>query len=77
MPKLPPLSGQRFVSILLRFGFEISRQRGSHVILKRQTAEETIGCVVPMHQELALGTMRGILKQAKINLKDFVMKLRS
>jgi len=48
------------------------RQRGSHVILKKQTSEGEIGCVVPLHRELAIGTLRGILKQAKLSVEEFM-----
>jgi len=40
------------------------RQRGSHVVLKRQTLDGEVGCVVPLHRQLAPGTLRGILKHA-------------
>jgi predicted RNA binding protein YcfA (HicA-like mRNA interferase family) len=56
-------------------GFEFLRQKGSHAILRRQTAEGARGCVVPMHQEVQPGTLRGILKQAGIRLEDFIAKL--
>jgi predicted RNA binding protein YcfA (HicA-like mRNA interferase family) len=48
------------------------RQRGSHVILKKETAEGTVGCVVPLHRELAIGTLRGILKLAKVQPDEFM-----
>ncbi len=48
------------------------RQSGSHVILKKQTSEGEIGCVVPLHKELAIGTLRGILRQAKLGIEEFM-----
>ena len=65
MPKLYRISGQKAISALERLGFEKMRQKGSHVILKKQTAEGEIGCVVPLHRELAIGTLRGILQRQK------------
>jgi hypothetical protein len=44
----------------------------SHVILKKQTSEGDIGCVVPLHKELAIGTLLGILKQAKLSVEEFL-----
>ncbi|MEI6451254.1 MAG: type II toxin-antitoxin system HicA family toxin, partial [Actinomycetes bacterium] len=38
--------------------------------MKRQTPEGEIGCVVPLHRELALGTLRGILKQARVTPEE-------
>ncbi|MCX5873117.1 MAG: type II toxin-antitoxin system HicA family toxin [Deltaproteobacteria bacterium] len=34
-----------------------------------------IGCVVPMHRDLAIGTLRGILKQAGVSAEDFLANL--
>lgn len=75
MPKLPRVSGQQTIRALEQLGFVQVRQRGSHVVLKRTNASGTKGCVVPLHSELALGTLRGILKQAGISPDDFVAKL--
>lgn len=75
MPKMPRLSGKEMLKLLALFGFEVTRQKGSHVILKKKTSEGEIGTVVPMHKELAEGTIRGILKQAKIEIEDFLKAL--
>jgi hypothetical protein len=40
-------------------------------VLKKQTPEGEIGCVVPLHRELAIGTLRGILKQARVTQEEF------
>jgi len=75
MPKLRRVSGQQAIKALERLGFAKVRQRGSHVILKRTTPEGDIGCVVPLHDELAIGTLSGILRQAKVNPDDFMNSL--
>ncbi len=75
MPKMPRISGKEFLKILAVFGFEIIRQKGSHVVLKKKTIDGELGTVVPMHKELAEGTIRGILKQAKIDVDDFMKEL--
>jgi len=43
------------------------RQSGSHVIMRRGPK----GCVVPMHSEIKVGTLAGILRQADISLDEF------
>jgi predicted RNA binding protein YcfA (HicA-like mRNA interferase family) len=60
---------------LERLGFVQVRQRGSHVVLKKQTPEGAVGCAVPLHRELAPGTLRGILKQAQVTLDEFMNNL--
>jgi predicted RNA binding protein YcfA (HicA-like mRNA interferase family) len=72
MPKLKPLSGAETVRALERLGFVQARQRGSHVVLKKQTPEGAIGCSVPLHRELAIGTLRGILRQIKVEPDEFM-----
>jgi predicted RNA binding protein YcfA (HicA-like mRNA interferase family) len=54
-----------------RFGFNLARQRGSHIVLVKEDEAEKIVAVVPNHRELKLGTLRGILKMAKISEEEF------
>lgn len=64
-PRLKRLSGRDVIAILERFGFKPVSQRGSHVKLRRVPrtgVRETL--TVPAHQELDLGTLRAILRQA-------------
>jgi len=75
MSELKRLSGQETIKILKKFGFIQIRQKGSHVILKKIIEDEAIGCVVPLHKELAIGTLKGILRQAKIPPEEFVRNL--
>jgi predicted RNA binding protein YcfA (HicA-like mRNA interferase family) len=75
MPKLRRVSGQEAICVLERLGFEQVRQRGSHVVLKKPTPGGDVGCVVPLHRELAIGTLRGILKQAQVTPDEFVENL--
>ncbi|MGH9513520.1 MAG: type II toxin-antitoxin system HicA family toxin [Terriglobales bacterium] len=75
MPKLPRVSGERTIRALERLGFFQVRHRGSHVVLKRENYSGVSGCVVPLHAELATGTLRGILKQAGVMAEEFIEKL--
>jgi predicted RNA binding protein YcfA (HicA-like mRNA interferase family) len=70
--KLPILSGKEIIKALTKLGFIEIRQKGSHVILKKTTNSGDIGCVVPLHKEVAVGTLRGILKQANLSVKEFL-----
>ena len=76
MPRLPRVSGQQAIKTLEHIGFVQIRQRGSHVVLRRRTPEGDVGCVVPLHRELAVGTLLGILKQAKVSPEEFIDNLR-
>ncbi len=43
--------------------------------MKKQTLDVEIGCVVPVHQELKVGTLSGILKQAQVTPEEFIENL--
>lgn len=72
MPNLPHLSGREIIRVLERLGFAQARQRGSHVVMKKSTPEGSFGCVVPMHKEVAIGTLHSILKQARVSTEEFL-----
>jgi len=72
MPKLYRLSGREVIYFLEKLGFAQVRQRGSHVVLRKKVSGGHSGCVVPLHPELAIGTLRGILKQAGITMEEFL-----
>lgn len=67
MPPLPVLSGKQLITVLERNGFAVVRQRGSHVRLKHADGRST---TVPLHKELDRGTLRGILRQARLGVDD-------
>lgn len=72
MPKLRKVSGETAIKILCnKFGFKISGRSGSHVRLSKMASEGKIGTVVPMHEELKIGTLRGVLKLAKVDPDEF------
>ena len=71
MPKLPRVSGREVVKRLERLGFIQVRQSGSHAVLRKESAEGAVGCVVPLHDELAVGTLRGVLRQAGVTAEEF------
>ena len=68
MPKPPCVSGQKVARAPERLGFERRRQRGSHLVMRRDHAV----CVVPMHRVVDQGTLRGVLRQAGISEDEFI-----
>ena len=72
MARLRKLSGHDVVKVLCnKLGFSISGRSGSHVRLRKVTNAGKIGCVVPMHPELKIGTLKSILRQAQISEDEF------
>lgn len=72
MPRLPRLSSRETIRALERLGFVQIRQRGSHIVLRR----ESVTCVVPQRRELKLGTLSGILEQADVTIEELIAALR-
>lgn len=68
MPKLPHLSGAECAKALRKLGFVDSRQHGSHLFMRRGES----GCVVPLHHELKVGTLAGVIRQAGISADEFL-----
>lgn len=73
MPELPHVSGQVVVRTLQRLGFVVARQRGSHIVMRRGA----VGCVVPDHREVKVGTLSGVLKQAGVSPEEFISALQA
>ncbi|MDP2932120.1 MAG: type II toxin-antitoxin system HicA family toxin [Chloroflexota bacterium] len=66
MPKLPQVSGKRLVKLLQSLGYEITRQRGSHVGLRKNTPLGEHAITVPAHKILAKGTLSDILSRVSL-----------
>lgn len=73
MSKLPRLSGQDCLKALKKAGFQLRRQKGSHMILRRTDPKATV--TVPDHKELDRGTLRSIIRQSGLNLDQFLSLL--
>ena len=71
MPKLPRISGSEAMRALERLGFEVTRQKGSHIVMRRGSS----GCVVPNHREVKVGTLSGVLRQAGVSVEEFIAML--
>ena len=67
--RLPRISGQECVRALSRAGFYTRRQRGSHIILRRDDPFAQV--VVPDHRELDTGTLRAIIRDAGLSVAEF------
>jgi len=75
MQKLPRLSGKDVIKALSHQGFKSIRQKGSHVILVKETSEGKISTVVPLHKEIDKGTLLEIIRQARLKKEEFIALL--
>ncbi len=74
MSKLPDVSGTELVKALQKAGFLILRQKGSHVSMEKVDSAGQWRTIVPMHREIARGTLHDILKQTGLS-RDELGKL--
>ena len=71
MTRMPTdLSGRERVRVLEKIGFVVKRQRGSHIILRRDNPYARV--VVPDHRALRIGTLRTILNSAGMTAEQLV-----
>ncbi len=70
--KLPQISGIELIKKLRRHGFVVTRQKGSHIRLEKNTPEGIIKITVPNHPTLKKGTLHRILKDAGLEVQDIL-----
>ncbi len=71
--QLANFSANKVIKMLEQhFNFVLVSQRGSHIKLRKIIESKKITVIVPNHSELAVGTLRNILRQAEIELNDFL-----
>ncbi|MDD2216758.1 MAG: type II toxin-antitoxin system HicA family toxin [Eubacteriales bacterium] len=70
-PLLPP---NDIIKVLTGLGFQKVSQKGSHAKYVKQ-GNPTRTTIIPMHREVARGTLKSILEQADITLDVFLEKL--
>jgi predicted RNA binding protein YcfA (HicA-like mRNA interferase family) len=74
-PKLPVISGEELVRVLSKFGYVSVRQKGSHVRLRHSTEPQRQPVTVPLHTEVAPGTLRRILRDTRITVEQLIAAL--
>jgi predicted RNA binding protein YcfA (HicA-like mRNA interferase family) len=69
--KYPILSPKQIIKALEKIGFYKISQKGSHLKFKNSTSPVKV-VIIPLHSEIAKGTLKSILEQANISLEDFL-----
>ncbi|AFZ26149.1 putative periplasmic or secreted lipoprotein [Cylindrospermum stagnale PCC 7417] len=73
MPAIPILKPTEVIKAFEKLGWEVSRQRGSHIILTKEGHPATLS--VPNHYEVARGTLRSLISKAGITADEFIEAL--
>ena len=72
MPKLPSISGNEAIRCFEKLGYQIVRQRGSHVRLQHKTDTSKKPLTVPRHKALGKGLLRKIIRDAEISIEELL-----
>jgi predicted RNA binding protein YcfA (HicA-like mRNA interferase family) len=75
MTKVPSLSYEKVIKALQRDGWVVVRQKGSHIRLQKHTRSETLKITVPAHRPIKRSTLSHILKDAKLDVDEFIQLL--
>ncbi len=73
MPPIPLLKPSQVIKAFENLGWEVVRQKGSHIILTREGHIATLS--VPKHKEVARGTLRGLINRAGLSVEEFLDSL--
>ncbi len=71
--KLPLLSGKQILSALMRLGFAEVHRKGSHIKMKHADGRLI---VFPFHDEVDRFTLKGALRDAEIEIGDFLKQIK-
>ena len=73
MPKLPLISGRKIIKIFQEIGYQIARQKGSHIRLHHK---ERNSITIPDYKTISRGLLRKILRDAQLTRKRFFQLLK-
>jgi len=75
MPKLPVLSAKEVIRALLKIGYEVDHQKGSHIVL-RHIEPPHRRIAIPNYKELPRGTLKAIISEAGLTTEQFQALLK-
>ena len=73
MPQVPLLKPGDVIKIFKKFGWEVARSRGSHIILTKVGNIATLS--IPNHSEVARGTLRSLIDKSGLTIEEFLNEL--
>ena len=68
--RLPVMSGIDVVKAFSRAGWEVARQRGSHVIMQKEGVDTLL--TIPRKKEVKRGTLRGLIADSGLTVEEFI-----
>ncbi|MBN2020256.1 MAG: type II toxin-antitoxin system HicA family toxin [Sedimentisphaerales bacterium] len=75
MPKLPVISGTQAIKSFEKIGYEVVRQRGSHVRMHHKSDNTKQPLTIPRHKTLGKGLLRKLLRDSQLTIEEFLKLL--
>jgi len=72
MSKLPIVSGEKLIKCFEKIGYQVVRQKGSHVRLHHKFDKSKRPLTIPRHKVIGKGLLRKLLRDAKISVKELL-----
>ncbi|PIS29911.1 hypothetical protein COT42_03990 [Candidatus Saganbacteria bacterium CG08_land_8_20_14_0_20_45_16] len=72
MPKIPTISGNEAIRCFEKLGYEVTRQKGSHIRLHHKVDKNKKPLTIPKHKELGKGLLRKLIRDAEITIEALV-----
>jgi predicted RNA binding protein YcfA (HicA-like mRNA interferase family) len=73
VPQVPILRPKDVIKVFKKFGWDVARSRGSHIILTKEGHIATLS--VPNHSEVARGTLRSLIDKSGLTIDEFLSEL--
>ncbi len=70
-PKLPVVSGKQAIKVMEKIGYQVVRQKGSHIRLRNYQDQNCKPITIPNHKELKPGLLQAILRDANLTIEKF------
>ena len=67
------MSGRKVIRVFEKLGWQVARQRGSHIVLVKDGEIATLS--IPDHKEIAKGTLRSLIRAAGITVEEFCAQI--
>lgn len=71
MPKIPIISGNKAVSAFSKLGYQVVRQKGSHIRMHHFSDKSKGPITIPCHRSLGKGLLRSLFRDANITSEEF------
>ena len=75
MARLRTVKPKQAIQVFEKLGFKIDRRKGSHISMIKKGCIRPV--VIPDHREIAIGTLKGNMRTAGIDLDEFERILQS